>query len=246
MHLSDAALDGQRRAVGQPRFERATDPLDGVVVWAVARPVQHLQPGVLAQPALHDLGAVDDHVVADHRHHRRRGVGGQQLLAEGGEGGADGLAGDLVVEAPVARSMAPKMVRRRFFPGGHDLLAAAVGDPGRPYPGQQVDVGLVLGQHHRALGQVADGLPQVGEDLVAVGVALGDQVGPPPAGDLADPPVQGPQRDRGRPAARHSRPIVQALGWPSSRRIRLVSVGPPSRGLPERGRSASPALPWVW
>jgi hypothetical protein len=38
-------------------------------------------------------------------------------------------------------------------------------------------VGLVLGQHDRAVGQVAEVLVQGGEGLVAVGVALGDQGG---------------------------------------------------------------------
>jgi hypothetical protein len=44
------------------------------------------------QPPLDDLGAVDDDVVADGRDHWRGRVGGQQLLAEAGEAGADGLA----------------------------------------------------------------------------------------------------------------------------------------------------------
>jgi hypothetical protein len=48
-------------------------------------------------------------------------------------------------------------------------------------------VGLILGQHHRALGQLIELLVQAGEDLLAVGVALGDQAGPPPGCDLADP-----------------------------------------------------------
>jgi hypothetical protein len=55
-------------------------------------------------------------------------------------------------------------------------------------------VGLIRGQHHRAVGEVADLLLQVGHDLVAVGVASRDQAGPPPVGDLAHAPVQGPQR----------------------------------------------------
>lgn len=38
VHLADAALDGQSRAVGQVGLERAPYPLDGVVVRAVARP----------------------------------------------------------------------------------------------------------------------------------------------------------------------------------------------------------------
>jgi hypothetical protein len=54
---------------------------------------------------------------------------------------------------------------------------------------------LVLGQHHRALGQLGDGLPQAGEDLRLVGVALGDQAGPPPAGDFIDAAVQGALAD---------------------------------------------------
>jgi hypothetical protein len=45
----------------------------------------------------------------------------------------------------------------------------------------------------------------------------------------------------GRPAARHSRPMVQALGWPSSRRIRLVSVGLPSRGPARAGPVGQPS-----
>jgi hypothetical protein len=43
VHLADATGDGQGRAVGQVRLERGPDPLDGVVVRAVARPVQHEQ-----------------------------------------------------------------------------------------------------------------------------------------------------------------------------------------------------------
>src|SRR4029453_2669431 len=40
--------------------------------------------------------------------------------------------------------------------------------------------------------------------------------------------------------------MVQALGWSSSRRIRLVSLGLPRRGRPLRGRWASPGVPWRW
>jgi hypothetical protein len=48
--------------------------------------------------------------------------------------------------------------RRRPPPVGarrHHLLAGAAGDPGGPHPGQQVEVGLVLGQHHRPSGSPA-------------------------------------------------------------------------------------------
>jgi hypothetical protein len=58
-------------------------------------------------------------------------------------------------------------------------------------------VGLVLGQDHGALGQLGDSLPQGGQGLVAVGVALGDQPGSPPGRHLADASVQGVQADRG-------------------------------------------------
>src|SRR6266540_766563 len=166
MHLADAALDGQRRAVGQPRLERAPDPLDGVVVWAVARPVQHLQPGVLAQPALHDLGAVDDHVVADHRDHRRRGVGGQELLAEGGEGGADRLAGHLVEEPPEGQVHRAKDRPSPVLARGHDLLALPVRDPGGAHPRPQAEGGTA-----KPLVQPSDpprlGLGQQPADAVA-------------------------------------------------------------------------------
>jgi hypothetical protein len=138
---------------------------------------------------------VDDHVVADHRHHRRGRVGGQQLLAERGEAGADRLAADLVEEAAVgdvdrAEDRPPPVLARR-----HDLLAGAAHHPGGPHPRQQVDMGLVFGQHDRALGQLGDGLAQRGQDLVAVGVALGDQPRSPPGRHLADASVQGVQAD---------------------------------------------------
>ena len=80
-------------------FSATPDPLHRVVVGAVARPVQHPQARLRGQPALDDLGAVDDDVVADHRDLWHGGVGGQELLAEGGEAGADRLAGDLVEPA---------------------------------------------------------------------------------------------------------------------------------------------------
>jgi hypothetical protein len=123
--------------------------------------VQHHDPRVGGQPPLHNLGVVDDHVVADHRHLWRRRVGGQQLLAERGEGDADRLAGDLIEEAAGvqvdrAEDRPPPVGAR-----SHHLLAGPVRDPGGPHPGQQVDMGLVLGQHHRTLGQVAEPLVEV-------------------------------------------------------------------------------------
>jgi len=144
------------------------------------------------QPPLDELGAVDDHVVADHRYLWRGRVGGKELLQERGEGSADGLAGHLVAEAAAGKVDGTEDTAAPVSARGHDLLALPSGDPGGADPGEQVDVGLVFGQHHRAVGQVPDLLMQVGEDLVAVGVTLGDQPGPAPGRHLADAAVQGP------------------------------------------------------
>jgi transposase InsO family protein len=175
----------------------AVHPLDGVVVGAVADAVQHQQTGMSLEPPLDDLGAVDGDVVADHRHHWRLWVEGQKVFAEGGKGGADGLAGHLIQEATRGKVDGAEDGAAPVGAWGHDLLALPPEDPGGPHPRQQVDVGLVLGQQHRTRGQVADVLVEVGEDLVAVGVAACDQAGPPPAGDLAHTAVQGPQADSG-------------------------------------------------
>ena len=56
---------------------------------------------------------------------------------------------------------------------------------------------LVFGEHDRALGQLVELLVQVGQDLVSVGVALGDQPWSSPGRDLADSSVQGVQADGG-------------------------------------------------
>jgi hypothetical protein len=98
---------------------------------------------------------------------------------------------------------------------------------------------------HRALGQLTQLLVQVGQDLLAVGVTLGDQTGSPPAGDLADAAAQGPLADGGS---------VEALPQPADRPLlglgeqpadALAQPGLPRRGRPARGRSASPLVPWV-
>jgi hypothetical protein len=52
--------------------------------------------------------------------------------------------------------------------------------------GEQVQVGLVLGEHDGSGGQVGDLVGDGGADLVVVGGALGDQAGPAPAGLLFD------------------------------------------------------------
>jgi hypothetical protein len=147
------------------------------------------------QPPLDDLGMVDDDVVADHHDHGCGRVGGQELLVEGTEAGAYGLAKDLVEEAASVQADGAKDGPPPVGPRGHDFLAGSTGDPGGPHPGEQVEVGLVFGQDDRAVGQVPELLVQLGEGLVAVRVALADRPGPPPGGDLADPPAQGALAD---------------------------------------------------
>jgi hypothetical protein len=102
------------------------------------------------------------------------------------------LGGDLVEEAAAGEVDRAEDAAPPVATWGHHVLPGAVRDPGGADPGQQVDVGLVLGQHHRARRQVGDGLADGGDDLVGVGGALGDQPGPSPGRDLADAPVQGP------------------------------------------------------
>jgi hypothetical protein len=193
----------------------AADPLDRIVVGAVARPMEHQHAWVGGQPPLDELGAVDDHIVANHRDLWRGRVGGQQVLQERGEAGADGadgFAGHLVAEAAAGNVDGTKDRPAPIGAGGHDLLALPLDDPGGTDPGEQVDVGLVFGQHDRAVEQVADLLLQVGEDLVAVGVALGDQLGPPPGRDLADAAVQGVQAHGGV-----AKPLVEPSDRPCLR-----------------------------
>jgi hypothetical protein len=107
-------------------------------------------------------------------------------------------------------------------------------------------VGLVLGQHHRAVGQLAQLLVQGGQDLVAVGIALGDQAGPPPAGDLTHAPGQGPQGDSGAATLPPQPGDGSGPGLVQQPQDAPGQAGLPLRGLPKRGRSARPATPWRW
>jgi hypothetical protein len=72
-----------------------------------------------------------------------------------------------------------------LLPGGEDVVAQPGGHPAGPDSGEQVEVGFVLGQHDRTLGQGGDALADGGADGVVVGVALGDQAGTAPAGLFA-------------------------------------------------------------
>jgi hypothetical protein len=75
------------------------------------------------------------------------------------------------------------------LPRGGNLRADRAQRPAGPDVRQQVQVRLVLGQHHRPARQ----LQQPGHDpryyVVVVRVAAGDQLRPPPDRDQPDPPV---------------------------------------------------------
>ena len=70
-------------------------------------------------------------------------------------------------------------------------------------------MGLVLGQQDRTVAQLGDLLPQGCQNLVAVGVAPGDQARPPPAGDLTHTSAQGAQAHRGT-----AKPLVEPTSRP--------------------------------
>jgi hypothetical protein len=106
-------------------------------------------------------------------------------------------------------------------------------------------VGLVLGQQHRALGQLVELLVQIGQDLVAVGVALGDQPRSPPGRDLADASVQGVLADGGV-----AQVAVQQRDGPGPRlgQQPAETIAQPwaaEAGRPGRGRSPRLGAPWV-
>jgi hypothetical protein len=107
-------------------------------------------------------------------------------------------------------------------------------------------VGLVPGQHHRAIGQGLRLLVRRGQGLVAVGVALGDQPGTPPGRDLAHAPAQ--RALAGWPAAPAAATAAdRPRAWLGQQpQDALAKAGLPSRGRPARGRSESPLAPWAW
>jgi hypothetical protein len=88
-------------------------------------------------PNLVTSQTVGDAVSASRSPMARPGRRRQELLAEGDEAGADGLAGDLVEEAAGVQVDGAEDGPASVGAGRHDLLAAAFGDPGGPHPRQQ-------------------------------------------------------------------------------------------------------------
>jgi len=91
---------------------------------------------------------------------------------------------------------------------------------------QQVQVRLVLGQHHRAAGQVQQPGHDPGYHVIVIRVAAGGQLRPPPDRYQPDPPVQRPRADL-RPAQVPAEP----------------RQGPRTRTLEQRGDPPGQPLP---
>jgi hypothetical protein len=124
---------------------------------------------------------------------------------------------------------------------GHDPLAGPAGDPGLPDPRQQVEVGLVGGQHHRAVAQVGKVLAELGQDLVALGSPRATRRGRRQRATSRTRRRSVRWLMAGRPSRDHSLGIVHAVGWASRWRIRV-----PSRELPSRGRRVVAGRPARW
>jgi hypothetical protein len=102
-------------------------------------------------------------------------------------------------------------------------------------------VGLVFCQHHGVLGEVTELLVQVGQHLLAVGVALGNQPGPTPGGDLADAAAHGALAD-GRPAQLLPKPADRpGLGLGEQPQDALAKAGAAQPGSAGSGPVDKPA-----
>ena len=159
---------------------------------AVPGAVQHLKAGVLVQVGGDLAGVVDAVVVADHRDHR----GPRGCLDEHAQQCDE--VGCAAAAQPVHPGAGAHLdrpehgdlpVRAR----GGDLRADGAQRPAGPYMGQQVQVGLVLGEYHRPAGQVYQPGHDRGHHVVMVRIAAGGQPGPPPDRHQPDPPVQRPR-----------------------------------------------------
>ena len=73
-------------------------------------------------------------------------------------------------------------------------------------------MGLVFCQHTEPGGRQVMAWRARGDGLLGVRVALGVQLGPSPAGDLADAPVQGAQAHGGPAQVLRTQGIVHARG----------------------------------
>jgi hypothetical protein len=150
MDLADATLDVNVGLLASHALSAPTPARPGCRV-AVAGSMQHPEPRMVRQPAVDQLGVVDGDVVADYGYHWRGRAGGQQLLAERGEAAADGLAGHVVEDAAAGSvdgaedAAAPVGARVSTCWQAPRVIQVA-------HPGQQVEVGLVFGQHDRAVG----------------------------------------------------------------------------------------------
>ena len=225
--------------VGHVVLQRAPDPLGGIVMRAVPGAVEQFQAGLLFQVRGDLAGMMDAVVVADHDDRRGAGERPERLVQQGDEVRCAAAAQPVHPGAGGHLDRAEHgdlTVRAR----GEDLRAHAAQRPAGLHVRQQVQVRLVLSQHHRPAGQADQPSHDPGHHVVMVRVAPGGQLRPLPARRQPDPPVQRPRADLRPPQAAADPRQVQGPGRSSSAAIRLVSRRPPSRGRPDRGRSARP------
>ncbi len=194
--LADPVGDGGGCGVGDVLFHHRPDPFDRVVLRAVAGSADEQESRVVGQPLFGDAAEVGAAVVADHCHDRGVGVGGQQLVEEVAEHDGDVVDRDVVVEGAGGEVDRAVDGAADVLAGGHDAVAQAGGHPAGADVGEEVEVGFVLGEHDRSGGQGGDLLADVGADGVVVGVALGDESGPGPAGVFSDASVHRAQAQR--------------------------------------------------
>ena len=217
---------------------------------AVPGAVQHLKAGVLVQVGGDLAGVVDAVVVADHRDHR----GPRGCLDEHAQQCDE--VGCAAAAQPVHPGAGAHLdrpehgdlpVRAR----GGDLRADGAQRPAGPYMGQQVQVGLVLGEYHRPAGQVYQPGHDRGHHVVMVRIAAGGQPGPPPDRHQPDPPVQRPRADL-RPAQVPPDPGQGPRARPGQQRgdppgqLASAEPGPPAPGpvgQPRQTLAVEPADP---
>jgi len=108
---------------------------------------------------------------------------------------------------------------------------------------QQVQVRLVLGEHHRPVRQIQQTGHDPGYHVVMARVAAGGQLGPRQIATSRTRRYSIRGLTCGQPRYRPIRGRIHGLGRASSAAIRQVGWRPPSRDRPDRGRSASPAIP---
>ena len=133
--------------------------------------------------------------------------------------------------------MAPKMLFFSFLPGVITSCRSPLTIQVDRSQGSRVDVGLVLGQDHRAFGQGRDFLVERRQNGGLLGVAFRHQPGAAPGGLLAHSPGQGHQGHR-----RVSQPAPQLPDRPGPRLPQQPADASAEPGAPESRRARAWAI----